>query len=173
MEIGKWKQAKSWLLRPGSEEKGKKLEEANQRYLADRKAKTLKEYGLNEDQLNPIGRRVLEYSNINKPDNSRVVVVNGELTTEQQLKEQIEKNEQQKHQQKVEVARPIVKRALGPETLNLNIAPLPNLLFERSPEDIAAEERFREIERKINQEKLDRQTKGLMSFVPLKFYEPK
>lgn len=73
----------------------------------------------------------------------------------------------------------VVKKAAAPvksySDLNINID-LPTLhstKIERSAEDIAAEERFREIERKINQEKLDRQTKGLMSFVPLKYYEPK
>ena len=65
-----------------SEEQGKKLEEANAKYLADRKAATLKRYGLTETTA---------------ADNSRVLVVNGDLTTEKQLKEQIKKDEDLKN----------------------------------------------------------------------------
>ena len=53
MEIGKWKQAKSYMLRPGTPEQAKKAEENNRKYLADRKAKTLKSYGLTEKDLKP------------------------------------------------------------------------------------------------------------------------
>jgi len=73
---------KAWLTRPGSEEKRKKSEEANAKYLADRKAATLKRYGITETTA---------------VDNSRVLVVNGDLTTEKQLKEQIEKDENLKN----------------------------------------------------------------------------
>ena len=172
MKISEYKQMKAWLTRPGDPQKGKKIEEANQKYLAHRKAKTLKEYGLNEDQLNPIGKRVLEYSNINPADNSNVVVVNGDLKTENQLKEEIEKapsNITEYHMQKLlekKVVKPIVKRSLGPETINLNFEPLPDLTVQRSAEDIEAEKRFRQLEAEIKQEKINRNTKGLMSFAP-------
>jgi len=171
MKISEYKQMKAWLTRPGDPQNGKKIEEANQKYLAHRKAKTLKEYGLNEDQLNSIGKRVLEYSNINKPDNSNVVVVNGDLKTENQLKEEIEKvpstiAEYHKQKQDKKVVKPIVKKTLKPETLNLHFEPLPDLTVQRSAEDIEAEKRFRQLEAEIKQEKINRNTKGLMSFAP-------
>jgi hypothetical protein len=62
MDIGKWKMAKSHLTRPATEEEKIKADEKNKKYLEDRKAATLKRYGLTE-------------------------------TTEQQLKQQIEKDE--------------------------------------------------------------------------------
>jgi hypothetical protein len=82
MKIHEYNQMKAWLTRPGSEEKRKKSEEANAKYLADRKAATLKRYGITETTT---------------ADNSRVLVVNGDLTTEKQLKEQIDKDEDLKN----------------------------------------------------------------------------
>jgi len=67
MEIGKWKQAKSYMLRPGTPEQAKKAEENNAKYLAERKAKTLKAYGLD------------------KP----LVVNNGNIQTEEQFKKEL------------------------------------------------------------------------------------
>jgi len=69
---------KAWLTRPGTEQDKIKADEKDKKYLADRKAATLKRYGLTETAA---------------ADNSRVLVVNGDLTTEQQLKQQIEKDE--------------------------------------------------------------------------------
>ena len=48
MKIGQYKQMMSNLTRPGTPEQNKKAEENNKKYLADRKAKTLKEYGLDK-----------------------------------------------------------------------------------------------------------------------------
>jgi len=72
-------------------------------------------------------------------------------------------------------AKPIVKKTIDTKPLNINIdiPVLENFKRDPSPEEIAAEKRFREIERQIKQEKTDRATKGLMSFVPMKNYEPK
>ena len=42
MKIGEYKQMMSNLTRPGTPEQNKKAEENNKKYLADRKAKTLK-----------------------------------------------------------------------------------------------------------------------------------
>ena len=41
------------LTRPGTPEQAKKAEENNKKYLADRRAKTLKSYGLTEKDLKP------------------------------------------------------------------------------------------------------------------------
>ena len=48
MKIGQYKQMNAYLTRPGTPEQNKKAEENNKKYLADRKAKTLKEYGLDK-----------------------------------------------------------------------------------------------------------------------------
>ena len=48
MKIGEYKQMMSNLTRPGTPEQNKKADENNKKYLADRKAKTLKEYGLDK-----------------------------------------------------------------------------------------------------------------------------
>jgi len=69
---------KAWLTRPGTEQDKIKADEKDKKYLAERKAARLKRYGLTETAA---------------ADNSRVLVVNGDLTTEQQLKQQIEKDE--------------------------------------------------------------------------------
>ena len=78
MKIHEYNQMKAWLTRPGTEQDKIKADEKDKKYLADRKAATLKRYGLTETAA---------------ADNSRVLVVNGDLTTEQQLKQQIEKDE--------------------------------------------------------------------------------
>ena len=72
-------------------------------------------------------------------------------------------------------AKPVVKKPINtkPSDIDINIPILENFKRDPSPEETAAEKRFREIERQIKQEKTDRATKGLMSFVPMKNYEPK
>jgi len=48
MKIGEYKQMMKFMTRPGTPEQNKKAEENNKKYLADRRAKTLKEYGLDK-----------------------------------------------------------------------------------------------------------------------------
>ena len=48
MKIGEYKQMNAYLTRPGTPEQKKKTEENNAKYLAERKANTLKKYGLEE-----------------------------------------------------------------------------------------------------------------------------
>ena len=72
MKIGEYKQMHSYLTRPGTPEQNKKAEENNKKYLADRKAKTLKEYGLD------------------KP----LIVNNGNIQTEKQFKKELPIEEQ-------------------------------------------------------------------------------
>ena len=52
MKIREFKQMHAHLVRPGTPEQKKKAEENNAKYLADRKAKTLKKYGLEEAPKN-------------------------------------------------------------------------------------------------------------------------
>ena len=72
MKIGQYKQMMSNLTRPGTPEQNKKAEENNKKYLADRKAKTLKEYGLD------------------KP----LIVNNGNIQTEKQFTKELPIEEQ-------------------------------------------------------------------------------
>ena len=58
MKIGEYKQMMSNLTRPGTPEQNKKAEENNKKYLADRKAKTLKEYGLDKPIENQPGYEI-------------------------------------------------------------------------------------------------------------------
>ena len=48
MKIGEHKQMMKHITSPGTPEQNKRAEENNKKYLADRKAKTLKEYGLDK-----------------------------------------------------------------------------------------------------------------------------
>jgi len=52
MKIGEYKQMNAYLTRPGTPEQKKKAEENNTKYLAERKANTLKKYGLEEAPKN-------------------------------------------------------------------------------------------------------------------------
>ena len=58
MKIGEYKQMMSNLTRPGTPEQNKKAEENNKKYLADRKAKTLKEYGLDKPLIVNNGTKI-------------------------------------------------------------------------------------------------------------------
>jgi len=53
MKIAEYNQMMQHLTKPGTPEQNKKAEENNRKYLADRKAKTLKSYGLTEKDLKP------------------------------------------------------------------------------------------------------------------------
>ena len=70
MEIGKWKQAKSYMVRPGTPEQAKKAEENNKKYVSERKAKTLKYYGL--DQPGPLENKVNEGKALTKEEKDYV-----------------------------------------------------------------------------------------------------
>ena len=45
-----------YITRPGTPEQTKRAEENNKKYLADRRAKTLKEYGLDKPLVNNNGK---------------------------------------------------------------------------------------------------------------------
>ncbi len=72
MKIGQYKKMVKFITRPGTPEQNKRAEENNKKYLADRKAKTLKEYGLD------------------KP----LVVNNGNIQTEKQFVKELPLEEQ-------------------------------------------------------------------------------
>jgi len=56
MKIGEHKQMMKYITRPGTPEQTKRAEENNKKYLADRRAKTLKEYGLDKPLVNNNGK---------------------------------------------------------------------------------------------------------------------
>ena len=56
MKIGQYKQMNAYLTRPGTPEGKKKAEENNAKYLADRKAKTLKKYGLENHVVDTLNK---------------------------------------------------------------------------------------------------------------------
>ena len=56
MKIGHYKQALKYMTRPGTPEQKKKAEENNAKYLADRRAKTLKEYGLTDHVVGTLNK---------------------------------------------------------------------------------------------------------------------
>ena len=80
MKIHQYNQMKAYLTRPTSPDKAKALEDKHKKELEQRRLNTRKKYGLD----------TVVY------DNSNVVVANNELTTENQLKQKIEAEEQKK-----------------------------------------------------------------------------
>ena len=90
MKISEWQQAKAHMTRPGTPEQKKKAEENNKKYLADRKAKTLKEYGLEKPLIDP--KHFVEVSN--KYDGTNYVVDGGgNITTETDLIKKFDNND--------------------------------------------------------------------------------
>ena len=80
MKIHEYNQMKAYLTRPSSPDKVKAVEEKQKKELEERRLNTRKRYGLD----------TVVY------DGSNVVVANNELTTENQLKQKIEAEEQKK-----------------------------------------------------------------------------
>jgi len=77
MKIGQYKQMNAYLTRPGTPEGKKKAEENNAKYLADRKAKTLKKYGL-EEAPNNVGeyfQNKQKEKSTDKPDVLRNILI--------------------------------------------------------------------------------------------------
>jgi len=68
MKIGQYKQMNAYLTRPGTPEQNKKAEENNAKYLADRKAKTLKKYGMENHVVDTLNK-FEEGPNIKPPKN--------------------------------------------------------------------------------------------------------
>jgi hypothetical protein len=56
MKIGEYKQMMKYITRPGTPEQNKKADENNKKYLADRKAKTVKEYGLENHVVDTLNK---------------------------------------------------------------------------------------------------------------------
>ena len=87
MNIKDYNDMMGQLLRKGTPEQAKRAEENNKKYLADRKAKTLKYYGLDKPLIDP--KHFVETSNTYDGTNY-VVDGNGNITDEKTLKNKFE-----------------------------------------------------------------------------------
>ena len=76
MKIGQYKQALKYMTRPGTPEQKKKAEENNAKYLADRKAKTLKKYGLENHVVGTLNK-FEDGPNITQPKKVETKPTNG------------------------------------------------------------------------------------------------
>jgi hypothetical protein len=76
MKIGQYKQALKYMTRPGTPEQKKKAEENNAKYLADRKAKTLKQYGLTDHVVGTLNK-FEDGPNITQPKKVETKPTNG------------------------------------------------------------------------------------------------
>jgi hypothetical protein len=76
MKIGQYKQALKYMTRPGTPEQKKKAEENNAKYLADRRAKTLKEYGLTDHVVGTLNK-FEDAPNIKQPKKVETKPTNG------------------------------------------------------------------------------------------------
>ena len=93
MKIGDYAQMKSYLVRPGTPEQAKKAEENNKKYLADRRAKTMKAYGL----TNPIDKAMAKLPEYVETYDTPLLhdPLSNSFKTENQIKFEAEK--EQKH----------------------------------------------------------------------------
>ena len=182
MKIGEYKQMNAYLTRPGTPEQKKKAEENNAKYLAERKANTLKKYGL-EEAPNNVGEY---FQNKQKeksdggPDILRNILLEDMRTRDldsdeirylmetkdrSQIKKQKISNTEQQILTKETTPKPIVKKpkqvaaplkmpTVDMEKLNLiNQAP--------DPEVLKLEQRFNEIIRQKEEQDFKNKTTGL------------
>ncbi len=183
MKIGDYAQMKSYLVRKGTPEQAKKAEENNKKYLADRRAKTLKEYGLDKPLIDP--KHFVEVSNTYDGTNY-IVDENGQITDEATLKKRFE-NEvtaktkelsedkivtKQKPSSKKPVLqdRPVRKpKAVPPKTKTIKTATIPVIDFtpieldayKTDPEIDLLKKRIDEMQEQSKQEKLKNQNSGI------------
>ena len=169
MKIRDYAQMKSYLVREGTPEQAKKAEENNKKYLADRRAKTLKEYGLDKPLIDP--KHFVEVSNTYDGTNY-IVDENGQITDEETLKKRFENEAKQKPSSKKPVLkdRPVRKpKAVPPKTKTIKTATIPNLDFTPIDLDIykadseldLAKKRIDEMQEQSKQEKLKNQNSGI------------
>ena len=189
MEIGKWKQAKSYMLRPGTPEQAKKAEENNKKYLEERAAKTRKYYGL--DQPGPLENKINEVKALTKEEKDYVKTNPYGVTNdaykniktetaptiaEENLTEKAPNNIAEYHLEKsksvpqnTEVkkkTKPIAAQKIDPIISDPYSAINPFISMESEPfrnsEELKKmEDRFNAIVEQIKQEKIKNQTTGL------------
>jgi hypothetical protein len=169
------------LTRPGTLEQAKKAEENNKKYLADRRAKTLKSYGLTEKDLKPAA---MDPQTL-KPGNTFNDIGRNFLIEESKSRDlsseevQYLKNDEKlknKPSNKKPVVKPTVKKTIKPyEPQKIDpfisdpysaIEPKPVASIDPKLKEL--EERFLAAQEQSYQEKVKKNTKGLRSFAPIK-----
>ena len=193
MKIAEYKMMMSNLTRPGTPEQNKKAEENNKKYLADRKAKTLKSYGLTEKDLKPaamdpqtlkpgntfndIGRNFLiEESKSRDLSSEEVQYLKNDEKLKNKPLEKTPNNVAQYFTNKKPVVKTTVKKTIKPyEPQKIDpfisdpysaIEPKPVAPID--PKLKKLEERFLAAQEQSYQEKVKKNTKGLRSFAPIK-----
>ena len=181
------------LTRPGTLEQAKKAEENNKKYLADRRAKTLKSYGLTEKDLKPaamdpqtlkpgntfndIGRNFLiEESKSRDLSSEEVQYLKNDEKLKNKPLEKTPNNVAQYFTNKKPVVKPTVKKTIKPyEPQKIDpfisdpysaIEPKPVASIDPKLKEL--EERFLAAQEQSYQEKVKKNTKGLRSFAPIK-----
>jgi len=198
MRIKDYNQMMSHLTRPGTPEQNKKAEENNKKYLADRKTKTLKSYGLTEKDLKPaaldpqtlkpgntfddIGRNFLiEESKARDLSSEEIQYLmtdeyyrNKKSSKAKPLKTPNNIAEYFTNQAKTLPKKAVVKKPIQP-IKEIKIDSFVSDPYSGMPDPRIEDPRLKELENKFHaaqeqsyQEKVKKNTKGLRSFAPIK-----
>jgi hypothetical protein len=185
MRIKDYNDMMGHLLRKGTPEQAKRAEENNRKYLADRKAKTLKYYGLDKTLIDP--QHFVNVSNTYDGTNY-IVDENGQITDEETLKKKFENEVTAKTKelsedkivtkQKPSSKKPILKdrpvrkpKAVPPKTKTVKTATNPVIDFTPIDLDLdtykadaeldLVKKRIDEMQEQSKQEKLKNQNSGI------------
>jgi len=195
MKIGEYKMMMSNLTRPGTPEQAKKAEENNKKYLADRRAKTLKSYGLTEKDLKPatIDPQTLKPGNTFNDIGRNFLIEESKSRDLSSEEFQYLKNDEQSKNKPVEKTptniaqsftnktKPVIKKTTVKKTIKpyepQKIDPFisdpysaiePKPVASIDPQLKELEERFLAAQEQSYQEKVKKNTQGLRSFAPIK-----
>ncbi len=181
------------LTRTGTPEQAKKAEENNKKYLADRKAKTLKSYGLTEKDLKPaamdpqtlkpgntfndIGRNFLiEESKSRDLSSEEIQYLKNDEKLKNKPLEKTPNNVAQYFTNKKPVVKSTVKKTIKPYEPQKIDPFISDPYSAVEPKPVAAiDPKLKELEQKFlaaqeqsYQEKVKKNTQGLRSFAPIK-----
>ena len=194
MKIAEYNQMMQHLTKPGTPEQNKKAEENNRKYLADRKAKTLKSYGLTEKDLKPtaidpqtlkpgntfndIGRNFLIEESKSRDLSSEEIQY---LKNDEKLKNKplektpnnvaqyfLNKKPVVKKATVKKIIKPIKPQKIDPVISDPYSAIEPKPVASIDPKLKELEQKFLAAQEQSYQEKVKKNTKGLRSFAPIK-----
>ncbi len=193
MKIRDYNMMMSNLTRTGTPEQAKKAEENNKKYLADRRAKTLKSYGLTEKDLKPaamdpqtlkpgntfndIGRNFLiEESKSRDLSSEEIQYLKNDEKLKNKPLEKTPNNVAQYFTNKKPVVKSTVKKTIKPYEPQKIDPFISDPYSAVEPKPVAAiDPKLKELEQKFlaaqeqnYQEKVKKNTQGLRSFAPLK-----
>ena len=198
MRIKDYNQMMSHLTRPGTPEQNKKAEENNKKYLAERKAKTLKSYGLTEKDLKPaafdpqtlkpgntfddVGRNFLiEESKARDLSSEEIKYLKADEYSKNKNRSKVKPlktpnniAEYFTNQAKTLTKKAVVKKPIQP-IKQMKIDPFISDPYSGMPDPRIEDPRLKELENKFKaaqeqsyQEKVKNNSKGLRSFAPIK-----